>query len=54
MRKEATPCWASAEVSAFGDALKSMLALQQVSVATNGCRLAATPAWQIARPDKLP
>jgi hypothetical protein len=31
-----------------------MLARLQGSVATNGCRLAAIPAWEIAHPDKLP
>jgi hypothetical protein len=45
---------ASGEVLAFGTALKRMLARLQGSVATNGCRLAATPAWEIAHPDKLP
>jgi hypothetical protein len=30
-----------------------MLALQQGSVATDGCRLAATLAREIAYPDKL-
>lgn len=45
---------ASGEVSAFGTALKRMLARLQGSVATNGCRLAATPASEIAHRDKLP
>jgi hypothetical protein len=31
-----------------------MLALQQGSVATNGCRLAATLDWEIVHSDKLP
>jgi hypothetical protein len=45
-------CAASDEVSAFGAV--SMLAQQQGSAATDRCRLAATPALEIAYPDKLP